>query len=116
MDALSAVRSEKILASQMHLPATLNLQSPNKFVRIQIGRVLTHFKIKMLPRANLVMQCPSGERRMRKAMLHCLPTAWQTGPGVSEFAGSRDVNNENGDAGWESEILAKLKILKESEI
>ena len=72
---LSAVRSEKILASQMHLPATLNLQSPNKFVRIQIGRVQTHFKIKMLPRANLVMQCPSGERRMRKAMLHCLPTA-----------------------------------------
>ena len=47
MDALSAVRSERILASQMHLPATLNLQSPNKFVRIQIGRVQTHFKIKI---------------------------------------------------------------------
>ena len=75
MDALSAVRSERILASQMHLPATLNLQSPNKFVRIQIGRVQTHFKIKMLPRANLVMQCPSVEWSMRKAMLPCLPAA-----------------------------------------
>ena len=44
---LSAVRSEKILASQMHPPAILNLQSPNKFVRIQIGGVQMHFKIKI---------------------------------------------------------------------
>ena len=106
MDALSAVRSERILASQMHLPATLNLQSPNKFVRIQIGRVQTHFKIKMLPRTNLVMQSPSVERSMRNSMLSWLPAAWQTRSRTSEFCWCASVNNVADFAREKREILA----------
>ena len=86
MDALSAVRSERILASLMHTPVTPNLQSPNKISSNQIGRVQTHFKIKIATPGESGHSASLREAALRIALRSCLPAARLGVPRTSELA------------------------------